>query len=222
MIDEVSEFAEKYGSIESGIFLKDELLLDIKFTDVAQVGRSKVFYVNEDQLGVESIPIVSSILQGKRFFIVILKNNEADIDEVSECAEKYGSIESGIFLKDELLLDIKFTDVAQVGRSKVFYVNEDQLGVESIPIVSSILQGKRFFIVILKNNEEDIFGLIFEDNVILISSLIHLIGLRDILSSADDDWNENVKSQDRVVGLNMQSMSIDEKVEMLVHKVDIG
>ena len=45
MVGQVSEFAERHGSIESGFVRKDELLEDIEFVEVAHVGRSKVFYV---------------------------------------------------------------------------------------------------------------------------------------------------------------------------------
>ena len=153
----------------------------------------------------------------------IRKNFEANkqveiglVGQVSEFAERYGSIESGIVRKDELLEDIKFVEVAHVGRSKVFYVDKSQSGIEAIPTVLSILQERKLFIVILRNDDQDVFGAIFEENVILVASLTHLMALRDIMSSLEDEIVENKpQKEDSVINPRIQLMSIDDKVDFL-------
>ena len=78
----------------------------------------------------------------------------------------------------------------------------------------SILQERKLFIVILRNDDQDVFGAIFEENVILVASLTHLMALRDIMSSLEDEIVENKpQKEDSVINPRIQLMSIDDKAD---------
>ena len=58
---------------KAGFLYTNELPMDIKFSEMVQIGKSKVFYGDEAMTGVERIPTVSAILQDNKHIIVALR-----------------------------------------------------------------------------------------------------------------------------------------------------